>query len=77
MGKMTLAILKIAFIREQFSIDYRKYDPGLQTYAVPCSGLDDKVIVDQPLVALEDVPLGGFFKRLWDTLTLFFAGLFS
>jgi D-alanyl-D-alanine carboxypeptidase (penicillin-binding protein 5/6) len=39
--------------------------------------LDDKVIVDQPLVALEDVPLGGFFKRLWDTLTLFFVGLFS
>jgi len=39
--------------------------------------LDDKVIVDQPLVALEDVSLGGFVKRLWDTLTLFFVGLFS
>jgi len=39
--------------------------------------LDDKVIVDEPLVALEPVPEGGLFKRLWDMVKLFFIGLFA
>lgn len=39
--------------------------------------LDNKVIVDEPLVALEPVPEGGLFKRLWDMIKLFFIGLFA
>jgi len=39
--------------------------------------LDDKVIVDESLVALEPVPEGGLFKRLWDMVKLFFIGLFA
>jgi len=39
--------------------------------------LDDKVIVDTPLVALEPVPEGSLFKRLWDMVKLFFIGLFA
>jgi len=39
--------------------------------------LDGETIVDEPLVALDAVPEGGFFKRLWDMIKLFFIGLFS
>ena len=39
--------------------------------------LDGEVIVDEPLVALEPVPEGGFFKRFWDMIKLFFIGLFA
>ncbi len=39
--------------------------------------LEDEVVVDEPLVALEPVPEGGFFKRIWDAIKLFFIGLFS
>ena len=39
--------------------------------------LDNKVIVDEALVALDPVPEGGFFKRLWDMIKLFFIGLFA
>lgn len=39
--------------------------------------LDEKIIVDEPLVALEPVPEGGFFKRIWDMIKLFFIGLFA
>lgn len=35
--------------------------------------LDGKVIGSQPLVVLKDVPAGGFFKRVWDTIRLWFA----
>lgn len=38
--------------------------------------LEDKVIVDQPILALQDVPEGGLFKRLWDAIKLFFIQLF-
>ena len=31
----------------------------------------------EPLVALEAVERGGFFKRLWDGLVLFFLQLFG
>jgi D-alanyl-D-alanine carboxypeptidase (penicillin-binding protein 5/6) len=30
--------------------------------------MGDKTLVNTPLVALQDVPRAGFFKRLWDTL---------
>jgi len=39
--------------------------------------LDDNIIVDEALVALEPVPEGSLFKRLWDFIKLFFIGLFS
>lgn len=39
--------------------------------------LDDKVLAEEPLVALESVEQGGLFKRLWDVLMLFFHGLFN
>ena len=39
--------------------------------------LGDETVVDQPLVALDAVPEGGFFKRIWDMIKLFFIGLFA
>ena len=39
--------------------------------------LDDKTVYRAPLVALDDVPEGGMFKRLWHAIYLFFTGLFS
>ncbi|MCL1478088.1 D-alanyl-D-alanine carboxypeptidase [Marinobacter sp. M3C] len=36
-----------------------------------------EVLVDQPVLALVDVPDGGFFKRIWDTVKLFFVQLFQ
>lgn len=30
-----------------------------------------------PLVALDDIPEGGFFKKIWDEILLFFTGLFN
>lgn len=38
---------------------------------------DGKTIVDQPVVALSEVPEGGLFKRLWDAIKLFFVQLFQ
>ncbi|MDI9246222.1 D-alanyl-D-alanine carboxypeptidase family protein [Marinobacter sp. CHS3-4] len=38
--------------------------------------LDDETVVDQPVLALSDVPEGGFFKRIWDAIKLFFIQLF-
>ncbi|HUA79833.1 MAG TPA: D-alanyl-D-alanine carboxypeptidase family protein [Dyella sp.] len=35
---------------------------------------DGQSIMDVPLVALNDAPQGGFFKRLWDTILLWFHG---
>lgn len=39
--------------------------------------LDGEVLVDQNIVALEDVDQGSFFKRIWDWIKLFFLGLFG
>lgn len=38
---------------------------------------DGKVAAQQPLVALEAVEEGGFFRRIWDSIRLFFRGLFG
>ncbi|MGM0953809.1 MAG: D-alanyl-D-alanine carboxypeptidase family protein [Pseudomonadota bacterium] len=38
---------------------------------------DGETIVDQPVLALTDVPEGGLFKRLWDAIKLFFVQLFN
>ena len=35
------------------------------------------VRTQQPLVALEAVEQGGFFRRMWDGIRLFFRGLFG
>lgn len=39
--------------------------------------LGDKVLAEQPVLALQDVPEGGLFKRLWDAIKLFFVQLFN
>lgn len=39
--------------------------------------LDDKVVHSADLVALDAVEEGGFFRRLWDSIRLFFFGLFN
>ena len=38
--------------------------------------LNGEVVVDEPVLALTEVPQGGLFKRLWDAIKLFFAQLF-
>jgi D-alanyl-D-alanine carboxypeptidase (penicillin-binding protein 5/6) len=40
-------------------------------------GGDGKVAMQAPLVALEAVEEGGFFRRMWDGIRLFFKGLFG
>ncbi len=40
-------------------------------------GADGKVVMQAPLVALEAVEEGGFFRRVWDSIRLFFKGLFG
>ncbi len=38
---------------------------------------DGKLVSQAPLVALETVEEGGFFRRMWDGIRLFFKGLFG
>jgi D-alanyl-D-alanine carboxypeptidase (penicillin-binding protein 5/6) len=38
---------------------------------------DGKLVTQAPLVALETVEKGGFFRRVWDGIRLFFGGLFG
>jgi serine-type D-Ala-D-Ala carboxypeptidase (penicillin-binding protein 5/6) len=37
--------------------------------------LDDKTLGEYPVVALQDVPVAGFFGRLWDALVLWIKNL--
>ena len=39
--------------------------------------LGDQVVHSADLVALEAVDEGGFFRRVWDSIRLFFYGLFN
>ena len=39
--------------------------------------LDGDTVYEAPLAALAEVPPGGFFSRLWDTVLMWIAGLFS
>jgi len=39
--------------------------------------LEDEVLVDLPALALTEVSEGSFFKRLWDSIKLFFIQLFN
>ena len=38
---------------------------------------EGEVLVDQPVLALVDVPEGGVFKRIWDAVKLFFVQFFQ
>jgi len=38
--------------------------------------LDDEILLDIPLVALQDIEQAGIFSRLWDSTQLFFKSLF-
>ena len=39
--------------------------------------LKGEVLVDQPVLALNEIPEGGFFKRIWDAIKLFVIQLFQ
>ncbi|MCY1420000.1 D-alanyl-D-alanine carboxypeptidase DacC [compost metagenome] len=39
--------------------------------------LEDQVVHSADLIALETVEEGGIFRRLWDSIRLFFYGLFN
>ncbi|OEY66732.1 D-alanyl-D-alanine carboxypeptidase family protein [Marinobacter sp. X15-166B] len=39
--------------------------------------LNGETVLSQPVLALESIPEGGFFKRLWDSVKLFFVNLLS
>ncbi|WP_418141486.1 D-alanyl-D-alanine carboxypeptidase [Marinobacter sp. MA] len=51
-----------------------KVGDGLGRVKVSYNG---EVLVDQPVLALTEVPEGGFFKRIWDAIKLFFVQLFQ
>lgn len=36
-----------------------------------------EVLIDQPVLALTEVPEGGLFKRIWDSIKLFFVQMFQ
>ena len=39
--------------------------------------LGEEVVHSADLIALEPVEEGGFFRRLWDSIRLFFYGMFN
>lgn len=39
--------------------------------------LEDKVLHSTDLIALQSVEEGGLFRRFWDSIRLFFFGLFN
>ena len=39
--------------------------------------LEGELVKEVPLVAQQAVAQGGFFKRIWDSIVLFFSGLFA
>ncbi len=39
--------------------------------------LDDKVVHSADLIALDAVEEGGIFRRLWDSIRMFFYGMFN
>ncbi len=50
---------------------------GAELGRVELLNADGKVVSQAPLVALEAVEEGGFFRRVWDSIRLFFKGLFG
>jgi len=49
------------------------YKQGQQIGALHVT-LDGKTVLDAPLMVLQEAPQGGFFKRLWDAILLWFHG---
>lgn len=47
-----------------------------QTIGVVKITMDDQVMSEVPLIALESIEDGGFFEQLWDSIVHFFTGLF-
>ena len=39
--------------------------------------MDDKIVHTSDLIALDAVDQGGIFRRVWDSIRLFFYGLFN
>lgn len=63
----------------QYSIDETIKAPvteGLEYGRINVS-LEGQILVDKPMVAMEDVEEAGLFARLWDHIKLFFFSLFS
>ncbi|MBZ0068902.1 MAG: D-alanyl-D-alanine carboxypeptidase [Thiobacillus sp.] len=50
---------------------------GVSLGRVELVGADGKIVMQAPLVALEAVEEGGFFRRSWDSIRLFFRKLFG
>jgi len=48
-----------------------------QVYGEMVVQLDGEELIRKPLVALQNVEAGSIFKRLWDSIVLFFLGLFA
>jgi D-alanyl-D-alanine carboxypeptidase (penicillin-binding protein 5/6) len=68
-------------VRNRLSIEMTLNDP-LQApldkgdpVGVFRASLGGEMVVEQPLVALEDAPQAGFFKRIWQSITMYFSEL--
>ncbi len=66
-------------LKAQLNVDENLVAPivGDQEYGELLVSLNGEEQVRVPLVALEGVEPGSIFKRLWDSIVLFFLGLFS
>lgn len=66
-------------LKGEFLVDTRieaPIQPGTQLGTLKVK-LQDELIAEKPLIALDGVAEAGFFARLWDSLVLFFIGIFS
>lgn len=66
-------------LNAQLNVDDTLVAPisGDEEYGELVVTLNGEQQVNVPLVALENVEQGSIFKRLWDSIVLFFLGLFS
>jgi len=66
-------------LKVQFTIDDVIKAPVLEgmEYGRVQVSLEDKVLMDKPLIALQSIEEAGFFARIWDYIKLFFYSLFS
>ena len=69
---------KTEALKAELDIDSEIRAPILKgdTYGQLTLKLNDEVVAEQPLIALEDIEKGGLFKQLWHFLYLFIIGLF-
>jgi len=66
-------------LQVEFSIDEVIKAPVLKgiEYGRIIVRLEDRVLMDKPLISLHEVQEAGFFARLWDYVKLFFFSLFN